>query len=464
MATYYVRPDGNNTNVGTGYLASQAWATITKAAQTMVAGDTVYIAPGTYYEMVTPLSGTVTFHGDPRCEFFPDFIHGAVIISGRNGYALSRPYGIDSTYEITVRNIEIREARTGAVRVLSASFNAYDCRFYGFSQCVSVGGSLLAVGCIFECLYNYAIMVGSVTGTAALTRCVIKNARGLPFPEASGATSQFDVVHCVVEGVPSISDISDDLNKYRFYGCIISVPGTHNWLYWEKNIIAYGTVFRRTPVIANSSIVNMQLLGCKFEDMVTAITTNGATGVNIQACVFKDLGGYAVNAPSPAITLNHCKFVSMSSDTVYYSGTAPTYNYCTFDGTGSQIGTHNGTTYATDGKTDGIYCVTENNPISGEKSLLLGGWGYTPPYIQWIPCEAGKPKTVSFKMKRNTANASYLPTAHFGDQSVTATNTTDVQTLSMTYTHYKTELVPLWICGRVDTTGTDFFLVDDIKA
>ena len=43
--TYYVSTTGNDTNPGT---QTQPWKTIQKAADTMVAGDTVKIQPGTY--------------------------------------------------------------------------------------------------------------------------------------------------------------------------------------------------------------------------------------------------------------------------------------------------------------------------------------------------------------------------------------------------------------------------------
>lgn len=46
--TYYVRTDGNNSNAGTTDSAGGAWLTIQKAADTMVAGDTVIIGNGTY--------------------------------------------------------------------------------------------------------------------------------------------------------------------------------------------------------------------------------------------------------------------------------------------------------------------------------------------------------------------------------------------------------------------------------
>ena len=45
--TYYVATDGNNSNPGS---EAQPWKTIQKAADTMIAGDSVYIRGGTYYE------------------------------------------------------------------------------------------------------------------------------------------------------------------------------------------------------------------------------------------------------------------------------------------------------------------------------------------------------------------------------------------------------------------------------
>ena len=55
-ATYYVATNGDDNNPGT---EAQPWATITKAANTLVAGDTVYVKEGTYAEIVRPVnSGT----------------------------------------------------------------------------------------------------------------------------------------------------------------------------------------------------------------------------------------------------------------------------------------------------------------------------------------------------------------------------------------------------------------------
>lgn len=50
-ATYYVAPTGDDANPGT---EAQPWRTIGRAANTLTAGDTVYIKAGTYHERVVP--------------------------------------------------------------------------------------------------------------------------------------------------------------------------------------------------------------------------------------------------------------------------------------------------------------------------------------------------------------------------------------------------------------------------
>jgi len=64
---YYVAPGGNDLNPGT---AAKPWQTIQKAADTLVAGDTVYIRAGTYNERVVPQNSgsagnTITYAAYP---------------------------------------------------------------------------------------------------------------------------------------------------------------------------------------------------------------------------------------------------------------------------------------------------------------------------------------------------------------------------------------------------------------
>lgn len=52
-ATYYIRTDGNDSNDGLANTAEGAWLTLTKAAATLAAGDTVRVQAGTYTESFT---------------------------------------------------------------------------------------------------------------------------------------------------------------------------------------------------------------------------------------------------------------------------------------------------------------------------------------------------------------------------------------------------------------------------
>jgi hypothetical protein len=85
MAIYYVRPDGNNGNTGTGSSASNAWQTLGKAlgATGISSGDTVYIAPGSYNESVTigmtSATATTSVIGDPTAAQFSGLTAGPVL-------------------------------------------------------------------------------------------------------------------------------------------------------------------------------------------------------------------------------------------------------------------------------------------------------------------------------------------------------------------------------------------------
>jgi len=85
MATYYVRPDGNNSNAGTGQATNQAWQTIQHALRVgspVTGGDIIYIAPGRYYELVTVGISTpaseVQVLGDPTCQQFTGLTAGII--------------------------------------------------------------------------------------------------------------------------------------------------------------------------------------------------------------------------------------------------------------------------------------------------------------------------------------------------------------------------------------------------
>jgi hypothetical protein len=94
MATYYVQPNGADSNTGLGPATGTAWRTVQKAlgATGVTSGDTVYIAPGTYRETVT-VGGTyasnVNIIGDRTASQFTGISAGYIRITGLVSDALN---------------------------------------------------------------------------------------------------------------------------------------------------------------------------------------------------------------------------------------------------------------------------------------------------------------------------------------------------------------------------------------
>ena len=124
MATYYVRPDGSNTNAGTGPSVGSAWQTIGKALATgspVVGGDTVYIAPGTYREGVTvgiSPSSNVNIYADPKALQFPgmsaDLVRWSAYTAGDNASPTVTPCNLGSASNLTFADFVVDGHNTSA--------------------------------------------------------------------------------------------------------------------------------------------------------------------------------------------------------------------------------------------------------------------------------------------------------------------------------------------------------------
>jgi parallel beta-helix repeat protein len=141
--TYYVRTDGSDANTGLSNTAGGAWLTIQTAADTMTAGDTVLVQPGTYPETVAPLNaGTgsqpITYQaeglvvvdgGNSRCKAFNISGTGYLVIDGFEITDQPDCDGSDAAVDVnnannvTIRNNTIHDTGRDAIYFKGTSAN-----------------------------------------------------------------------------------------------------------------------------------------------------------------------------------------------------------------------------------------------------------------------------------------------------------------------------------------------------
>jgi hypothetical protein len=111
---YYVSPSGNDSNSGT---QSQPWRTIKKATDTLVAGKTVKILPGTYKEKLTPKNS-----GTANAYIFYTADPGTVILEG-SGVTMSTDSRGDGLVQvlgnsyIKVENLTLQNSTANCVNI-----------------------------------------------------------------------------------------------------------------------------------------------------------------------------------------------------------------------------------------------------------------------------------------------------------------------------------------------------------
>jgi hypothetical protein len=278
MAIYYVRPDGNNANTGLGTTTALAWQTLQKAlgATGIASGDTVYIAPGHYNEVVT-VGGTYSAEtqiiGDPTCAIFTSLTAGYVKHSQYASIGTAAPtiaYLISSTGKSNLhfKNIYFEMGTNGAAVII----NIVTAQNTKFTSCVFYN-NLRSTGSSNNVVIGTS--TGGQTGNTTIQNCIFN---GLAYVEVNSGTSTGDV-----------TVIKDNL----FVGSIgtaLVLIGTNATIYNSSFFLSI------TGVRVLGGISN--IYNCIFSQCATGIANAGTTTENYN----RFIGNTATSTNSATLT------------------------------------------------------------------------------------------------------------------------------------------------------------------
>ena len=153
-ASFYVSTNGNDTAVGT---SASPWKTIQHAANTAIAGDTVYVEAGTYNESInlpnsgSPTAGSIIFRnypgqaaivsgtGVPCCG---SSVQGLFNITGNQSYLILYGFQIENYTSNNVNNVPAGIYVSGSGRYIQI----VNSTVHGITETAGAGGNAHGIG------------------------------------------------------------------------------------------------------------------------------------------------------------------------------------------------------------------------------------------------------------------------------------------------------------------------------
>lgn len=234
MATYYVRPGGNDSNAGTGTSTGQAWATVSYAlgaSSPVTSGDTVYIAPGVYRQTANitlskSLSSTLTITGDTTGVVF-GVASGEVRMTtypSESGASLNIGLLNITSSNVTLNNLTFELGGSGDAFIVNSQG-----RNHTFFKCVFIHGlpsNNPSSGGLLGTSQN------ATTTNRMVDSCIFVANRGITVQVTTGGYSGTTIKDCLFF-----------VTNYALYQTTgTSQSGTDTSLFTNNTILCAGTV------------------------------------------------------------------------------------------------------------------------------------------------------------------------------------------------------------------------------